>query len=168
MWQQLWNVHADTWLICYLVDGRTADTSGKRISDAIFFAFIFLWSSPFLWGNINEISMLAIDTDTRASVVEPTNSTVNAQVTTYDCSSSPFSLRFFSSIISSRLKKQILFFISLSKYFTLDDRKCQQKNMTHFCNNNWMGVCDRMKMSEPKTRAKVKPMKQTSKWMAWT
>lgn len=111
----------------------------------------------FLQANVNEMLMWTRDTDTCIFVVEPTNGTFNAQVTTYDCSSSPFSLDFFL---------QSFYHVSRSGFCFSFRYPMLAENMTHLCNNNWMGVCDGMKMSAPKTRAKVKPQwsKQVNKW----
>lgn len=101
-------------------------------------------------------------------IVESTNGTANAQVTTRDRSSSPFSLCNFFFLqwfyhVSRRADSVFHFAIHIFHTHSLE---CSKKNMTHLCNNNWMGVDTRecewvSQKPEPKSN---QWSKQVNKW----
>lgn len=120
---------------------RTADTSGKRILDGF---SLLLLSSFFLSLHFCRPSSMKFRSvnDRYIFTVEPTNGTLNARVTTYDCSSSPFSLDIFprSCYHVSRSRFHFIFhFTILYMFYSLD--WMLEENMTHLSNNNWMSGC---------------------------
>lgn len=140
----------------------TADTSGKRI---LFWHVVIVVVSCFLQDNVNEISMLTTDTFKVEPKKEPE--------LYFECTSHDLWLFIFTFILDGAFSTLCHFLTSYESDFTSFLFTCSfiiecWKKAWHILSNiNWMDGVHTHTLGtwwhKPKTRAKVKPMKQTSK-----
>lgn len=137
MWQQLLNVHADTWLICYLVDGEQLilPVSGFRlVVFFLFVAFIFFRFPHFRQWNF-DVNDRYIYSWTKKRYFECTSHDLWPFIFTF-----LFRDFFFHSCshVSRSRFYFILFFVWLSIFYSL--HRMLEESMVYFSNSNWMGV----------------------------